>query len=627
MIITYFLGFLLALGLVILPTGLLIYTQIDKELISWKSLVLSLVLGLWFIAVEAFVIRRVLSAAWFDYLLLIQAVVSLALLFKQRITKNLPRFRTSLILPLSIIILVTAINVFITFPSGTETRDGIRFAGVHLVDNTWHLALINSLQQQVPPLNPLYAGELIRNYHYLVDLQIATMSHLTHIPPPVIFFQLFGTLYIFLYCCLAYLLGKRIDGSRLTGIFAIMFLSLSSNWYYLAQIFYPGAYNWPSVAWVDYFSSKSVNYPLLFSMVIMLAVFYFLTTVKEWSKSAIIIISLLIVSLAGFKLHIAIVLISAISLLAILKIRQDKLFLKVFLLSFLGFGLIAASMVSLDKKTLILSPLWYIRVMYEAVDRLNFVDWELKRQYLLKYPGYLGLLKLYIQGLGVFFLINLGPLLIGLVSLLMKQLRNSVITLLMLVVSFFSVIYTMLFIYSGTAIVTIQFFYPAIIMMSLLLLTVLNRILTQRRVLYVIVAIIIWISLQPGVVYTLRTYSQYTYVDPVTSEGLSFLSKQSTGTILTDRGLSEGSLVPAYTNKSVFFTGEMILQTLLVDYSWRKQVVEDFFDCSKKIDKNKLLSEQTIKYIMTTNLNSCVLDKISAKVLLDNNKVIIYQVI
>lgn len=628
MIFVYWIIFLLFLITAVFPLGryLLYLVKLDASKVA--IILLSVALGLWGITLESYLFGITGLKNILNIFLTLQSIILIVFVIQFiKVKINLKDIKISL-LAVFVILLSIFINSFITFPFGTFTNNGIRFAGAHMTDNNWHLSLIHSIQKSIPPEVPTFAGVNVKNYHYLVDLQIATIQSLTKIPLPELFYQIIGPFYIALYSCLAFLIGKLLTKKNLGGALLVLYTSLSGGWYYLARLFYPSAYNWPSVAWVDYFSSKSVNYPLLFSMILLFLVIYLFSTVKNKDLRFIVLLSLIIGSLMSVKSHTGVVVISSFFVLALTQIvNRDFLTTKIFLLSIFTGGLFMIPTINLKQSSLILYPFWFIKVMYEAPDRLNFSEWELKRQYLLSKPGYLGLIKLYLQGLSIFILINLNILLLGVLTLFQRidpQFRKTIF--LLVIISGNSFILTMLFIYKGIAIITIQFFYPAIVSLSVLLSIWIVSLYDRHKYAALLLACLIWVSLLPGVIFTIGQYSgrNVGLVELPLSNALSFLSKQPYGITLVDSVYSGNSLIPAYTDKSIFYADDLILDTLTIDYSSRKAAVKNFFECKNNKEMENFLLVNKIKYIFSAKYN-CLDSLNNIKRIFSNSSISIYQ--
>lgn len=631
MTFVYFTLFLFFVILVIYPLGRLCTFLMGLKILIHQGILISTILGLVAFTLESFLIGLAGLKSIIPHLLIFQsAVLWIVLIKKTVISSKLPNIKLKPVV-LTVIALSIFLNSLITFPFGVMTDKGIRFSGAHTNDNSWHLSVINSLQVNIPPENPIFSGQILKNYHYLVGLQIAVIGSLTHIPTDMLFYQIVGSFYILLYSSMAYLVGKKLTDKDFGGILAVLFTSLSSNWYYLANLIYPSSQPWPSVAWVDYFSSKSVNYPLLFSMIILFLILYLLLTIEKYNKKVILILSVLLGSLVSFKAHTAIVLIASfggVSFIYLFK-KEYHLF-KIFILSSLISFLFLITTFSPGSQGLLIYPFWFIKVMYEAPDRLNFSDWELRRQYLISlntFKSHLGVARLYIKGIAVFLLANLGVLLLGPLNLLKKAGKTKVVTLILLFASLFAFVFTMLFIYKGVAIITIQFFYPAVVCLSFLLAILLTSFSKKNKPLAIILSLLIWASFLPGVFFTLKSYSNLNnYYSSAYSEAIRFLSGEEKGVVLTAPVFNTNAVVSAYSKKPIFYTDDIIPLTSSNVYSGRVKQVESFFSCDKIGEMRNLIVDNNIKYVFVDAGSKC-LDRLDyLKKIFDNQQVRIYKI-
>ena len=72
----------------------------------------------------------------------------------------------------------TLVEGFINFPSSFPFKEGHLYWSSQGHDGLWHIAIIEQIKQNFPPLNPLYAGEKLYNYHYFIDIIIAEFNRL-----------------------------------------------------------------------------------------------------------------------------------------------------------------------------------------------------------------------------------------------------------------------------------------------------------------------------------------------------------------------------------------------------------------------------------------------------------------
>ncbi|TSC85988.1 MAG: Uncharacterized protein G01um101416_752, partial [Microgenomates group bacterium Gr01-1014_16] len=73
--------------------------------------------------------------------------------------------------------------------SGLIYQFGMGFWGPNGHDGIWHLAIISGLSRGSLTM-PIFAGEMIKNYHLGFDVLVATLHLLTRIPSVNLYFQI-----------------------------------------------------------------------------------------------------------------------------------------------------------------------------------------------------------------------------------------------------------------------------------------------------------------------------------------------------------------------------------------------------------------------------------------------------
>jgi hypothetical protein len=598
------------------PLGKILLTLSISKQRLYPDILLSLVLGLVAITLESYCLN--LTAP----VVIVQSLIFWLLIIKFKLFPTIARFNSAI---LTIILLSTYISSLLVVPFGHITNDSISLPGAHFIDSTWHLSLINSLLLSNRPDNPLFSSQKLTNYHYFVDLQIATISRLTSVPAPQLYFQFIGPIYFLLLASSTYLLARSVFKSQISGVFAIIFVNISSNLYYLVKYVYPNSYPDPSLAWIDFFSTKSVNYPLTFSLIVLNIVMYFLLFAKK-NNFSVIVISLIVTSLVGFKLYAAVVLWAGLGILSVVTIfRKDFYYFKILAISLFGGYLLLKSTFNSGSGSLIIYPFWFVKTMYESPFHLNHPDWELKRQFFLSIRRLPGLIKLYLTGFLTFISINFGPLLLGLFGsvLNLKTILQKKLNLLFVIIFLSGLVIAMTFIYRYTAIVTIQFAYYSLVASAFLTSYTIAIITKKSKLLGLAVGIIIMLILMPGVTFQVNYFHAKTDITdfpPEIVRATLFLKKLSQGTILLDPVLRNGSFIPAYSQKPVYLGESIITNSLNLDSAYRVKRTINIFSCS---DEN--FSQLT--YIMSQTPHSCLDKEQTLQKIFQEGNISIYKVI
>lgn len=555
LILLKFLGFVLYISL---PPGFFLYKWFTGKV----SLISSIPLGLFLITVESYLVGYLGIYLFISHLLIFQSSILWVIFIKKLYLGHLELLESNKIpfLGLIFIFLSVIINSQLLVPFGKMTDTGISLFGAHFVDSTWHLALINSLNKSFPPQNPLFSGTSLTNYHYLVDLQISLLHRLSGIFVPDLFFRYFGPFYLLLLSTQIFQFAYKLTGKTIGGITALVLIMLTSNLYYIVPRFFPHAQVDPSVAWVEFFSSKVVNYPLLVSLSLLFIFMEIILINPKLSVSRSIILGLLAGAMFTVKSHTAIILITTLLFVNPISFVAALPFL--FVLSHM--------IISSPASAIQFAPLWFIKVMFESHDHLNFPEWELRRQTLLSLNAYLGIAKLYLQGVAWFVIINFGPLIIGFMVYFRKICTLKVrLLLLCLLSSSFGL--TMLFIYSSMSIVTIQFIYPVIISFGLLVSIIISRL---NRFVSVLVLLLFLLLLSPGSGYVLANYQNSSIQNNISPDLVKVIRQISVlppGVILTAPEFWSGSVIPGFSRQQLYTGDVQILDSLGIKYDSRQK--------------------------------------------------------
>jgi hypothetical protein len=381
---------------------------------------------------------------------------------------------------------------------------------------------------------------------------------------------------------------------------------LSSNWYYLVRKFFPSSVVNPSVMWIEFFSSKTVNFPLLFSLTYLFLLFRVLA-VGRWNLKQGIMIGFLSGLLFAFKSHVALVWFAALVFTQLICLfRRDFRLLKIIPFALVALFLVSHGLSS-GSSTLALEPLWFIKVMYESSDHLNFPVWELRRQTLLSLGSFIGIAKLYLAGLGWFSLINFGPFLIAIPFIWRLRSPKAPLSQILLwglaLGGFFA---TMSFTYKPVAIVTIQFVYLTLVSLGILSALLLGELFHNHSKAALVLAVFFWASLLPGTAYIVTQYQSNlsTSISQEQISAINYLNHIPSGTILTDNSFFSGSVFSAYTHDDLYLGDIQTVRSLGIDSTQREANSRQALNCNFPPEVNYIL----IKKSTPNRLASCSLE-------------------
>jgi len=607
------LGFLLVVILTTLPIGLVVLRQWSKNILL-ETAVVCVVVGIVVVTLESLLIGLLGKFNLLKMILLVQAGGLYIYILKTKYWQLNFLKLDKVWATISIVVVLLCVQFTQSFGYGKDEQ--LHMNGAHFIDSSWHVAIINSFDKKIPPNNPVYSDSALENYHYLTDLFLFIITQLTNRSPSYVYFNMAGVLLNLLLTSVVYFLCKNITKSRISSIFAVLFVSWSSNLFYIANFLYPSSQKAPSVMWVDYFSTLQVNYQVTFGLIIIFCILYLLIVNKENNKW--LIIGILAGSLFGIKSQFSLVVVSGILIIGLKNLRTRRFeLLKASIVSVL-IGLSIVLIINPDKSSLILSPLWFIKAMYESPDRLNFSKWELARQYYQSIGNNLGLIKLFMQGILLFIAINIGPLAIGIFSKFKKEQEICNISKIWAGLGLTG---SLVFIYKYSPDVTIQFIYLSIALMGLLTAIKLNEI--RNTPFRIAICVGIWIILLPGVRFTVAQYQKEKTKESSyqLSLAIKLLNQLPSSTVVLSDDLRPGSHIQAFTNQKVFLGDAQIVHGLGIDSSQREKEIFAILNCS--VNSNEIIDKYHVGYIVVSKKIPCLDKKYPT---IPSNDITIYKV-
>lgn len=548
-----------------------------------------------------------------------------------------------------LVILLGSVSWLLTMvKSGLLYDYGLGFWGPNGHDALWHLAIINNLNKGLPPVNPIYSGTVLQNYHYFYDLLLAQVNFVTQIPAVDLYFRFFPLLVSIAVGLTAFILAKHWLGSRSTSLWTVFFLYFGGSFGWVLTFIKNRSFGGETTFWAQQSISTLINPPFAVSVLIFLAGLFFFYKILEqksyrlkWLLPPVFLWGTLI----EYKAYAGILMLIGLCILTGLEVlRKNWQFLKlsvpVGLLSlavFLPNNLGGSSL-------LVWSPFWMIDSMIDFEDRLHFMRLSYSRIVNLQNHNWIKVVGVELAGLTIFLLGNLGTRAVAFLNLSKRKTNFNLFILTFLI---FSLLFSILFIQKGANFNTIQFFYYFLLIFNFMAAVAMVRI-CRIRVIGVIFAVITILLTIPT---TYGDLSQYLPARPPamisTAElsALDFLKNQPPGVVLSygyDPSLKERYLEPkplfvydstayvsAFAAKPEFAADTVNLDILGIDYKGRLQIQRDILTFTDPAAVEKLLKLNKIKYIYLLKISNLTVDseKFNLKEIFQNNEVKIYQVI
>lgn len=600
-------------------------------LVISKRLLISIPLGISLFTLVSFIS----GLAHLDILVWILPVVSLAVLIKNRPQLLLiPKFNIFSLAPVVLIFLGSISWLLTTVKSGMNYNFGLGFWGPNGHDGIWHLSLIQELQKNIPPNNPIYSGEKLENYHYFFDLLIAKTELLFNISSVDLLFRFYPLLISILIGLLMYCVVKRLainefNFSKRQGLFAglvstfLLYFGGSFGW--VVSFFRDQSLGGESMFWAQQSISTLLNPPFAISLLLILSGFYlFLDYKNKFLKISLsqlvsnnfikhfdwrLTFSIVLIwgTLIEFKAYAGILILASLGLLTFENVvfrKNFNLLPLMFITSLLSVAIFLPNN-SGAINLFVFSPLWFITSMIDFQDRLGWYRLSLA----IHSDSLFKVVVANLVGILIFFIGNFGTRIIGFLAF--KELNKERFFLYILIVG---IIIPMLFIQTGTNWNSLQFFYYSMFCLSIFAGIIIAKLSRNSWKTLIFSGVLIIFFTIPT---TINTSLQYTpsrspsRLSVGEKEALEFLKKQPEGIILNlpfDEKLKNKYLEPlplaaytstayvsAFSNKSSFLEDTVNLDILGIDYKGKLNLQRDFFRIKER--SKVILKDNGISYV------------------------------
>ncbi|MBI2600837.1 hypothetical protein HYW42_02690 [Candidatus Daviesbacteria bacterium] len=520
------------------------------------------------------------------------------------------------------------------FKSGIVFKDGMGFWGPNGHDGVWHLALINQLIKNIPPENPVFSGEVLKNYHFFYDLLVALTAKLTTLSVSDLLFRFFPIIFSLLLGIGTYYLFKLMFQNyynnnhwKLGAIFSLLFVYFAGSFGWIVEYFKNKSLGGESDFWINQPVSFNLNPPFAISLIIFIAFIILLNFLAKGRAKLILLLSVLSASLVGFKAYGAILIFLSLLPFALFSIFTRKSFnlfavlvfglIIGFLIFALGYKSTQALIGASSQSLFIFSPFWFIHSMLDSPDRVGLTRITLMRMVGYETSNLLKIITSELIGLVVFVVGNLGLRFLGLLVFFRKSLfknfffsegkqsngfsraagqSNGLFTYSMFL-GLVSFIIPTFFIQTGNPWNTIQFSYYGLFIFALFAGFELSRLLTKLPKVFAYPLLILILILTPiNSITTAKGYlinAPHAYVSSEELEGLQILSKKDEGVVLIypyDKNIRDqfgeplplfaydtSAYISALTNKPTFLSDISQNEILQTSYEKRLVINNDFF--------------------------------------------------
>lgn len=495
------------------------------------------------------------------------------------------------------------LQVSLIFPSGIFWNGSYQFWGAEYHDGLWHVSLIQKLTH-LSLENPVFAGERLRNYHYLTDLVIALFHNITGIHIFDVFFRIYPVFISLLIGLLTYKLAKKLFYNEVAAIWSVLFVYIGSNFAYLLPFFKLGNPILESAFWVSQPISIFTNIPFSASVPLILGSILSLKIYFGNDKKKYLILSSILLGLAPPTKSFSIIFVMAFGFAGFIRVFREKK-IDLLLASIMSF-IIATLIISPTfqfGKNFIFEPGWFLKTMIEAPDRMNWKDWALKYQFYKANYDIFNLAKFYIIAFLIFVFGNLGTRIVMIIGLAkIKDVFKDEIHTILLGSLFVSLLIPTLFITTGIAWNGIQFMYYFLMIAGFYSGYGLYKLVNKMHgfLSKIILVFTIVVLTTPINIHTLWFYYHHPAEVKIGGEELSALTNLSkTGNykdvVLTFPLETSFMEVSAFTDKSTFLGDWLMAIVPGHDYQKRLGLIKNSMETGEGF--RNLLSKNGIKWL------------------------------
>jgi len=640
--------------LVFVFPGIAIFKKLQLKCSALEKVVVCTIFGIAFFAFLTFILGylKIRFLVW--PVLLVLALLAIKDFRKDIFFKKIALVKKYLLLSL-LLFLGTLSQGVTVFKNGLPQNFGLGFWGPNGHDAIWHLSIISELKNHFPPQNPVFAGELLKNYHYFSDLVVAQTASITQIPILDLYFRFFPAFVSLLFGLVVFVLARQITRSEPVGLLAVFLSYFGGSFGWLVTLLREGKIGGESMFWANQAVSFNLNPPFAFSALMLIAgLFLFFQFIKERQTNLIFPLAILWGSLVQFKAYAAVLVLIALGsafLFEAVKKRFDLL--KLLIPIVFIFILVFLPIYQKTRSLFVFSPFWFIHTMADYQDRLFWPKLSNARTAYIAMGWWWKLILAEILGFLIFFFGNLGTRFLALGAIFIwakSKFKVESFWLFLTIFSLLAIIIPLLFIQKGTPWNTIQFFYYFLLMSSILAAWFFWGLIRNWKLFFKIVAIVILVVVTIPTTLSTAFYHYLPQRSPARLsfselEALEFLKNQPEGVVLAkpfDENLRKtfdlplplyvyetSAYISAFSEKREFVADLVNLNIIDVDFENRLAGQKEFFKTRDEKFAKKFLEDNKIKYLYVTKFEKFEPDEqfLSLKKLFENDEVKIYQVL
>lgn len=530
--------------------------------------------------------------------------------------------------------------------SGLVYATGMAFWGPNAHDGLWHVALANAFAQNSLQM-PVYAGELLKNYHIGFDVLLAFIHKITTIPIYTLYFQVLPPV---IALCVGFATRflirtwKRNDTYAFWVLFLVYF---GGSFGWLVSLVRDRTWGGESMFWAQQALSTLINPPFALSLVLVgigLAWFIRYFRKASWKDYVLAIVALSLLSVV--KVYASILIIGALTVTSLYEYVTKKT-TKSFSVLVPTIFLSLAFFLPLNKgsSSLIeIKPFWFLETMMLFVDRLNWPNFYWAFETYKQNGNYPKLALAYLVALIIFWYGNLSTRLMAefyvAKRIISKELDYVDVFLCSVILAGFAI--PLFVLQKGTPWNTIQFTYYALFSAAILAGVAFAEIIQKFKSKKTVLTCLLLVLTLPTTISTLSNYidEPSAIISKAELAALQVLANSPKGVVLTQlhEDLVNLSYKPVFAHESTayisalsgrqtFLADEVNLTITDYDFASRKTLVKMFFEKPNSESGREVLHTMGVDYIYKLKDQQMGLDENTLNIenIFDNEEVIIYK--
>lgn len=544
--------------------------------------------------------------------------VSLIFLIKYRPQFHLPEFSTANLSFILLAILIAMIQGAVLIRSGILIEEGIRFVDLSFHDSTQHLSLIKRLWTNTDIVHPGFSGEILTNYHYLIDLVLAAPTRFSFISLLDTYYRFYPLAISFVFSLSLYAFTSHLTKNRQFALAAVIFTIFSGNASFFAQFIRGPEFSWGSNSFiinplVDLLQNPASIFVLAQTLIVIFLVNLYSQTNSIGRKQHLLGLTFLIAStMIGYKAWGGLLILAALAATAGYSLIFQKDLKPTICL-------IATLLVSLflflphydaaTSSSPVWAPGWTLTSMVNDADRWNkieeiFLIQDFKARGLI-YPQ----IKLYTKWTLIYIIGNYWTRILGLLAIAALVLRPHKIKawhITVLTITTLS-LFLPLFFNQGRMTYDIEQFSPyAILLASIFTITTLYQLHLKFKPGYLFVLIVILVLI------IISIPSNYTSLrDRITGSTFTIPQEYFNTYNLVTQNTSPKAVIllspshrntstlrfAAFTNRNTFYSGRTLSVISGADFQTRQQQVDNFFRRNNPREQQELVENYSITHL------------------------------